>query len=54
MITVTVNGKKRQLNGPTALTDFLSALKVRRKFVAVGWEVEEKTATSTALGPFPR
>ncbi len=36
MITLTVNGKPRELPGPTGLLDFLQSLEVNIKFVAVG------------------
>ena len=40
MITVTVNGKKRQLDGPTNLREFLQGLKLNFKFLAVGYNGE--------------
>jgi thiamine biosynthesis protein ThiS len=35
MITLTVNGKKQQLEGPTKLTAFLDTLEINRRHVAV-------------------
>jgi thiamine biosynthesis protein ThiS len=35
MITITVNGQRRQLKGPTSLPEFLETLGVRVKFMAV-------------------
>ncbi|MSQ12248.1 MAG: sulfur carrier protein ThiS [Dehalococcoidia bacterium] len=39
-MVVTVNGKKRQLNDPTSLMEFLQGLKVNFKFLAVGYNGE--------------
>ncbi len=35
MITLTVNGEKRELAGPTKLTDFLETLEIDPRYVAV-------------------
>ena len=45
MITITVNGKPAELDGPIGLMDFLQRLKVNFRFLAVGYngEVVSKT-----------
>jgi sulfur carrier protein len=44
MITLTINGKRRELDGPTNLIDFLNATGVNLQFIAVAHngEVLEK------------
>ena len=44
MITLTINGRRRELEGPTNLIDFLQDIGVNRQFVAVAHngEVLEK------------
>ena len=44
MITLTINGRRRELKGPTNLMDFLQTSGVNRQFVAVAHngEVLEK------------
>lgn len=40
MITLTVNGKPRELPAPMGLTEFLQLLEVKSPFVAVGYNGE--------------
>lgn len=40
MITVTVNGKARELESPTSLMTFLQDMKVNFRFLAVGYNGE--------------
>ena len=40
MIAVTVNGKRTELAGPTGLMEYLQALKVNFRFLAVGYNGE--------------
>ncbi len=35
MITLTINGKRRELEGPTSLVDFLQSIGVNLQFIAV-------------------
>lgn len=35
MITLTINGKESALDGPTPLVDYLEALEVNTRFIAV-------------------
>jgi thiamine biosynthesis protein ThiS len=35
MITLTINGRPRELEGPTSLTDFLQSIGVNLQFIAV-------------------
>ena len=44
MITLTINGRRRELEGPTNLMDFLNATGVNLQFIAVAHngEVVEK------------
>ena len=37
MITLTVNGKKTELQGPTSLKDYLEVLGVTPRFIAVAY-----------------
>ena len=40
MITLTINGKRRELEGPTRLTDFLQSIGVNLQFIAVAYNGE--------------
>ena len=39
-ITLTINGQRREFDGPIPLTDFLSSIGVNLKFVAVAYNGE--------------
>ena len=40
MITLTINGKRRELEGPTSLMDFLQSIGVNLQFIAVAYNGE--------------
>ena len=40
MITLTINGKRRELEGPTSLIDFLQSIGVNLQFIAVAYNGE--------------
>ena len=40
MITLTINGRRRELEGPTSLIDFLQSIGVNLQFIAVAYNGE--------------
>lgn len=37
MITLTINGKEKDLEGPTNLTSYLDSMNVNKRFIAVAY-----------------
>lgn len=37
MITLTINGKSKELEGPTSLVSYLDAMNVNKQFIAVAY-----------------
>ena len=52
MITLTINGKTQQLEGPTNLVSYLDSLNVNRRFIAVAYNgtvIQRKELDSITL-----
>ena len=49
MITLNINGKKRTLDPPTRLVDYLESLEVNTKFIAVALNGTARASMRSAL-----